>query len=550
MKQQSLFVLLGAAGNAAAAVIDAELYPSSYCITYVSTFLIPAQTGFSAAGQLDGSIGVPLRTDDLGRLPDTRTGVGFSTSTGGLEPLFVSSSTGLFSGTDDLRSGDVGTNTGLPAGSGTTSRLPGGGSRTDLAGGTNAPASLDPSNNNNNNSGSQTGTVPGPSEYTGSFTPSRPGVLDVSRSSTTGSSTGTSGPEPLSATDSLAGTAGTDSVSSSTDSVTVSALVESLSSGNTNQSPTGTGGPAPLSPSSSNVGTLPASLGSSSPVISGQDSSVVPPTPITRVVSVSTITVTQSDGSETTRTITVTQSEGPSSSGSVSIFGETSNLPVDTTSSSSTGSPGINTFVASSRTSSGIIISLDTASLPVASSSASTSGTPTSSTSASGTLTGSIISSTVLSSGTRTSTSATSTVTNSVSGTPVRLQVVALSNALANGYVGGPGDPNPDTCGNAIVFSLDQNKLFDDNGAIFYNGTEDYKQLRGQGDAPFYAITTSFEIVNGYLEFINRVYLPNGRAGFCRDPATGQVYIKFPSGPPGCVSVRLSIQEGNIPVLN
>lgn len=75
---------------------------------------------------------------------------------------------------------------------------------------------------------------------------------------------------------------------------------------------------------------------------------------------------------------------------------------------------------------------------------------------------------------------------------------------------------------------------------IYYLPGEIYKQLGGRGSPPDGAITTTFDIVNDNLQFVNSA-LPDGRAGFCQVPDSGIVYITYLSEPDGCVEVVLTV---------
>ncbi|KAF4420127.1 hypothetical protein FACUT_11292 [Fusarium acutatum] len=113
-----------------------------------------------------------------------------------------------------------------------------------------------------------------------------------------------------------------------------------------------------------------------------------------------------------------------------------------------------------------------------------------------------------------------------------------LKRALG-GFVGSASE----VCQDASAFSLSDSRLLDGGRPIYYNG-EDYKELRGQQTAlPRGAVATTFAGDGGFLRF-RSPDLPDGEAGFCQNPATGQVYITFRSSPPGCVSVRLSVVGG------
>ncbi|RFN49887.1 hypothetical protein FIE12Z_5874 [Fusarium flagelliforme] len=106
--------------------------------------------------------------------------------------------------------------------------------------------------------------------------------------------------------------------------------------------------------------------------------------------------------------------------------------------------------------------------------------------------------------------------------------------------LGGIVGSQSDLCSEAIVFSLSQGRLFEDESPIYYNG-ESYKELGGQtGPVPDNAITTTFVDNGGYIQFVN-TDLPNGRAGFCQVASSGQVYLTFGFAPPNCVPVRLSV---------
>ncbi|KAJ4051246.1 hypothetical protein NW756_003605 [Fusarium oxysporum] len=110
-----------------------------------------------------------------------------------------------------------------------------------------------------------------------------------------------------------------------------------------------------------------------------------------------------------------------------------------------------------------------------------------------------------------------------------------LKRALG-GFIGSTSE----ICQDASAFSLSGGRLLDGRRLIYYNG-EDFKELRGQQTTPPRgAVATTFAGDGGFLRF-RSPDLPNGEAGFCQSPGTGQVYITFASSPPGCVSVRLSV---------
>lgn len=100
-------------------------------------------------------------------------------------------------------------------------------------------------------------------------------------------------------------------------------------------------------------------------------------------------------------------------------------------------------------------------------------------------------------------------------------------------------------CQDASAFSRSDGRLLDDGRPIYYNG-EGFKELRGeQTTPPRGAVATTFSGDVGFLRF-RSPDLPNGEAGFCQSPGTGQVYITFNSSPPDCVPVRLSVVRGKL----
>ncbi|RGP72158.1 hypothetical protein FLONG3_6881 [Fusarium longipes] len=104
------------------------------------------------------------------------------------------------------------------------------------------------------------------------------------------------------------------------------------------------------------------------------------------------------------------------------------------------------------------------------------------------------------------------------------------------GYVGS----QTDLCDDALVFNLFRGRLFEGNAPIYYDG-ESYKELRGQTESlPAGAITTTFDDDGGYVQFVSSS-LPDGRAGFCQVPSSGQVYLTFGASPSNCVPVRLAV---------
>ncbi|KAM5521128.1 hypothetical protein FOXYSP1_15018 [Fusarium oxysporum f. sp. phaseoli] len=98
-----------------------------------------------------------------------------------------------------------------------------------------------------------------------------------------------------------------------------------------------------------------------------------------------------------------------------------------------------------------------------------------------------------------------------------------LSRRATSGFV---GNGNPGVCTFAAVFTLSDDQLLED------------------GQAPSDAVTKTFLSSGGGLQFTN-AKLPGGQAGFCQD-SSGKVYITFSSGPPGCVPVDLSCQNGRL----
>ncbi|KAF5713108.1 hypothetical protein FGLOB1_4161, partial [Fusarium globosum] len=113
----------------------------------------------------------------------------------------------------------------------------------------------------------------------------------------------------------------------------------------------------------------------------------------------------------------------------------------------------------------------------------------------------------------------------------------ALGGFVGSGSGSGSGS---EICQDASAFSLSDGRLLDDGKPIYYNG-EDYKELQGQQTTPPRgAVTTTFAGDAGFLLF-RSPDLPNGGAGFCQSPGTGQIYVTFRSSPTGCVSVRLFV---------
>ncbi|RFN43812.1 hypothetical protein FIE12Z_11941, partial [Fusarium flagelliforme] len=112
-----------------------------------------------------------------------------------------------------------------------------------------------------------------------------------------------------------------------------------------------------------------------------------------------------------------------------------------------------------------------------------------------------------------------------------------LERRALGGFVGSDSG----ICLEAAQFDLQDGSLVYGGFSIYYNG-EDFKSLIGQpGRVPRRAITTTFSIDNsGFLRFSSSL-LPNGEAGFCQVPDSGEVYVTFTSSPPGCTSVRLAI---------
>ncbi|WAO91512.1 Hypothetical protein NCS54_00898700 [Fusarium falciforme] len=108
------------------------------------------------------------------------------------------------------------------------------------------------------------------------------------------------------------------------------------------------------------------------------------------------------------------------------------------------------------------------------------------------------------------------------------------------GFVGNGSLHNPDSCIDARSFVFFQGRLFDDDGPIYYQAGDSHKPFRGQEPLPEGAVDTGFLTAGDYLRWTH-VRLPNGRASFCLEPVSGQVYIAFTSQPSGCLPASLSI---------
>lgn len=111
------------------------------------------------------------------------------------------------------------------------------------------------------------------------------------------------------------------------------------------------------------------------------------------------------------------------------------------------------------------------------------------------------------------------------------------------GFVGNGSLHNPDSCIYARSFLFSQGRLFDEDGPIYYQLGDSHKLFRGQGPLPEGAVDTGFLTAGDYLRWTH-VRLPNGRASFCLEPVSGQVYIAFTSQPSGCLPASLSILSG------
>ncbi|KAH7183586.1 uncharacterized protein B0J16DRAFT_416630 [Fusarium flagelliforme] len=114
-----------------------------------------------------------------------------------------------------------------------------------------------------------------------------------------------------------------------------------------------------------------------------------------------------------------------------------------------------------------------------------------------------------------------------------------LERRALGGFVGSDSG----ICLEAAQFDLQDGSLIYGGFSIYYNG-EDFKSLIGQpGRVPRRAITTTFSVdSSGFIRFSSSL-LPNGEAGFCQVPDSGEVYVTFTSSPPGCTSVRLTVVD-------
>ncbi|KAF4959139.1 hypothetical protein FGADI_1879 [Fusarium gaditjirri] len=110
-----------------------------------------------------------------------------------------------------------------------------------------------------------------------------------------------------------------------------------------------------------------------------------------------------------------------------------------------------------------------------------------------------------------------------------------LSKQATGGFV---GNENPGVCTFAAVFPLSDGLLLENGVPIYYSGDE-YKKLSGQRATTQRCYHEDIFIF-GWQPPVRERELPGGPAGFCQD-TSGKVYIKFSSGPPGCVPVDLSV---------
>ncbi|KAL0937242.1 uncharacterized protein CTRU02_206973 [Colletotrichum truncatum] len=100
------------------------------------------------------------------------------------------------------------------------------------------------------------------------------------------------------------------------------------------------------------------------------------------------------------------------------------------------------------------------------------------------------------------------------------------------------------SCDAATIFNLSLSRLLYAGNPIHYTPGDNNKALRTTTVPSVNAITTTFGIVGGTLQFLNSS-LPGGRANFCQDPL-GQVYITFASTPVDCAPVQILAYGGKM----
>ncbi|OBR02508.1 hypothetical protein CH63R_13734 [Colletotrichum higginsianum IMI 349063] len=147
---------------------------------------------------------------------------------------------------------------------------------------------------------------------------------------------------------------------------------------------------------------------------------------------------------------------------------------------------------------------------------------------------------------------ATTSVSTPTPSAPVDRQIILFTFPIAvtkrglekrdiGGFIVRDAAANRQSCDDAVIFSLSSNWLLDAGIPIHYTPGDTNKPFRATTLPSVDAITTTFGVVGGKLQFSNSS-LPGGRANFCQNPQ-GQVFIIFTSTPVGCELVQILVYE-------
>ncbi|KAI7773134.1 hypothetical protein LA080_011757 [Diaporthe eres] len=112
-----------------------------------------------------------------------------------------------------------------------------------------------------------------------------------------------------------------------------------------------------------------------------------------------------------------------------------------------------------------------------------------------------------------------------------------LETRAIQGFLNNDASKPQQRCDNATVFTLASGQLSVTGTPIYYFPGDNYKELRSTGSLLNGAISTTFTVSGGILQFSNSS-IPGGRADFCQDD-TGHVYLTFTSSPINCQPVIL-----------